>query len=224
MRRALGHLLLLAFAIEVFALLAPLFLGLTVDHAIVSADRGLLATLAVAFGLLLLLQVGTSALRGWMLMTLGASLKVQARTNLFSHLVALPAGYFETRHVGDVMSRFGSQETILKALTTDLVVAILDGIMCLVTIAVMFWLAPTLAAVALIGAVAYGLLRWAFYMPLRQASSEHIVWAARRDSHFLETMRGVTHDQALQRPARPAGALARSCSSRRPTASSPPSG
>ena len=191
MRRALGHLLLLAFAIEVFALLAPLFLGLTVDQAIVSADRGLLATLAVAFGLLLVLQVGTTALRGWMLMTLGASLKVQARTNLFSHLVALPAGYFETRHVGDVMSRFESQETILKALTTDLVIAILDGIMCLVTVAVMFWLAPTLTAVALVGAVLYGLLRLAFYMPLRQASSEHIVWEARLDSHFLESLRGI---------------------------------
>lgn len=191
MRRSLGHLLLLAFAIEVFALLAPLFLGLTVDHAIVSADRGLFATLAIAFGLLLVLQVGTSTLRGWMLMTLGATLKVQARTNLFSHLIALPPSYFEARHVGDVMSRFDSQETILKALTTDLVVAILDGVMCLVTIAVMFWLAPTLTGVAVIGAVAYGLLRWAFYMPLRQASSEHIVWAARRDSHFLETMRGV---------------------------------
>jgi ATP-binding cassette, subfamily B, bacterial CvaB/MchF/RaxB len=191
MRRALGHLLLLAFAIEVFALLAPLFLGLTVDHAIVSADRGLLATLAVAFGLLLVLQVGTTALRGWMLMTLGASLKVQARTNLFSHLLALPAGYFETRHTGDVMSRFESQETILKALTTDLVIAILDGVMCLATIAVMVWLAPTLTAVALVGAVAYGLLRFAFYMPLRQASSEHIVWAARLDSHFLESLRGI---------------------------------
>lgn len=191
MRRALGHLLLLAFAIEVFALLAPLFLGLTVDHAIVSADRGLLVTLAVAFGLLLILQVATTTLRGWMLMTLGASLKVQARTNLFSHLLALPAGYFETRHVGDVMSRFESQETILKALTTDLVIAILDGAMCLVTVAVMFWLAPTLTAVALVGAALYGLLRFAFYMPLRQASSEHIVWEARLDSHFLESLRGI---------------------------------
>ena len=65
-----------------------------------------------------------------MLITLGASLKVQARTNLFSHLIALPASYFEARHVGDVMSRFDSQETILQALTTDLVVAILDGLMC----------------------------------------------------------------------------------------------
>ena len=191
MRRALGHLLVLALGIEVFALLAPLFLGLTVDHAIVSADRGLLATLAVAFGLLLVLHVGTTALRGWLLMTLGASLKVQSRTNLFSHLIALPAGYFETRHTGDVMSRFDSQETILKALTTDLVVAILDGAMCLVTLAVMLWLAPALTGVALAGAALYALLRWGFYMPLRQASSEHIIWAARRDSHFLETMRGV---------------------------------
>ena len=191
LRRSLGHLLLLALAIEVFALVAPLFLGLTVDQAIVSADRGLLLTLALGFGLLLLLQTAVTALRGWMLITLGASLKVQARTNLFSHLLALPAGYFEGRHVADVVSRFDSQETILQALTSDLVVAILDGLMCAVTLAVMFLLAPTLAAVVLAGTTLYGLLRWASYAPLRQASSEAIIWAARRDSHFLETLRGI---------------------------------
>jgi ATP-binding cassette subfamily B protein RaxB len=191
LRRALGNLLVLALAIEVLALLSPLFLGLTVDHAIVSADRGLLVTLAVAFGLLLAMQVAVDALRGWMLITLGASLKVQARTNLFSHLLALPAAYFEARHVGDVMARFDSQETILQTLTTDLVVAILDGLMCAVTLAVMFLLAPTLATVVLIGAGLYGLLRWGSYAPLRQASAEAIVWAARRDSHFLESLRGI---------------------------------
>ncbi|WP_211242018.1 peptidase domain-containing ABC transporter [Roseivivax halodurans] len=191
MRRSLAQLLLLAFALEIFALLAPLFLGLTVDQAIVSADRGLLLTLAIAFGLLLLLQTAIGVLRSWMLITLGASLKVQARTNLFSHLIALPATYFETRHVADVMSRFDSQDTILQTLTTDLVVAILDGLMCVVTLIVMFVLAPTLATVALVGAALYALLRWSFYMPLRQASAEAIIWAARRDSHFLETMRGV---------------------------------
>jgi ATP-binding cassette, subfamily B, bacterial CvaB/MchF/RaxB len=191
LRRALGHLLALAFAIEIFALVSPLFLGLTVDHAIVSADLGLLTTLAVAFALLLVMQTAVTALRGWMLMTLGASVKVQARTNLFSHLIGLPAGYFETRHIADVMSRFQSQETILQALTTDLVVAILDGLMCAITLAVMFVLAPMLATVVLIGAALYGLLRWASYAPLRQASAEAIIWAARRDSHFLESVRGI---------------------------------
>jgi len=191
LRRSLGHLLLLALALEVFALLSPLFLGLTIDQAVVSADRSLLVTLAIAFGLLLLMQTAVSALRGWMLITLGASLKVQARTNLFSHLLALPASYFEARHVADVMSRFDSQETILQALTTDLVVAILDGLMCALTLTLMFVLAPMLATVVLIGAALYGLLRSVSYAPLRQASAEAIIWAARRDSHFLETLRGI---------------------------------
>jgi ATP-binding cassette subfamily B protein RaxB len=191
LRRSLGQLLLLAFVIEVFQLLSPLFLGLTVDHAIVSADRPLLLTLALAFGLLLILQTGISALRGWMLIALGASLKVQSRTNLFSHLLTLPASYFETRHVADVLSRFDSQETILQALTTDLVIAMLDGVMCCLVLAVMFVLAPGLATVVLLGAALYGLLRWASYTPLRQAESEAIIWAARRDSHFLETLRGI---------------------------------
>lgn len=191
LRRALGHLLLLALAIEIFALIAPLFLGLTIDNAIVSADRGLLATLAAAFALLLLLQTGVTALRGWMLITLGASLKVQARTNLFSHLLNLPASYFETRHVADIMSRFESQDTILQTLTRDLVVAILDGLMCVLTLILMVVLAPVLAAVAFAGALLYGLLRWASYAPLRQASAEAIIWEARRDSHFLESLRGM---------------------------------
>jgi ATP-binding cassette subfamily B protein RaxB len=55
----------------------------------------------------------------------------------------------------------------------------------------MFVFAPGLTALVLAGALLYGLLRWASYTPLRQASMEAIVWSARRDSHFLETLRGI---------------------------------
>ena len=92
-------------------------------------------------------------MRGWMSMVLGASLKVQGRSNLFSHLIGLPAAYFEARYLGDVMSRFGSQETILQALTTDVVETVLDGILALVTLAIMFVFAPVLAAVGALAAV-----------------------------------------------------------------------
>ncbi|TRW91454.1 peptidase domain-containing ABC transporter [Paracoccus sp. M683] len=191
LKRSLGYLFLLAIGIELLALLAPLFLSLTIDHAVVSADRSLLTTLAVAFCLLLIVQASVSALRGWMMITMGASLKVQARSNLFTHLLRLPASYFESRHVGDVVSRFESQDTILQTLTEDLVVAILDGLICVLTLTLMFVLAPTLALIAVVGALIYALLRWTFYAPLRRAASEAIIWAARRDSHFLESLRGM---------------------------------
>ncbi|WP_165943379.1 peptidase domain-containing ABC transporter [Roseicella aquatilis] len=191
LRRSLGQLLALALANEVFAMVSPLFLVWVVDQALVTADRDLLLTLVLGFSLLLMLQSGINAMRGWVLIVLGASLKVQARTNLFSHLLNLPASYFETRYIGDVMSRFGSQETLLQALTTELVIAILDGLMCGVTLTLMFVFAPTLTLVVLSGALLYALLRFASYTRLRQASMEAIIWAARRDSHFLETIRGI---------------------------------
>jgi ATP-binding cassette subfamily B protein RaxB len=147
--------------------------------------------LALGFGLLLLLRTTVSALRGWMLIVLGASLKVQGPSNLISHLINLPTPFFEARHLGDIMSRFASQETILQAITTDVVETVLDGLLAVVTLVVMFVFAPVLAVVVVVGAVFYALLRWASYAPLRHASSEAIVWGARRDSHLLETLRGI---------------------------------
>jgi ATP-binding cassette subfamily B protein RaxB len=106
-------------------------------------------------------------------------------------MVRLPARYFESRHLGDVLSRFGSQETILQALTTDLVEIMLDGLMSLVTFIVMLVYAPGLAMLVLGGALLYALLRAVSYSSLRNASAEAIVWGARRDSHLLETLRGM---------------------------------
>jgi ATP-binding cassette subfamily B protein RaxB len=190
-KSSLAHLIAIALAMEVLAMVSPLFLEWVVDHALVTGDDSLLQGLVLAFTLLLLMQAAVSAMRGWMVIVLGASLKVQARTNLFSHLLQLPASYFEMRHLGDIMSRFTSQETILRAITTELVVAILDGLMCAITLAIMLLFSPTLTALVIAGALLYAILRWTLYTPLRQASAENIVWAARRDSHFLETLRGI---------------------------------
>lgn len=191
LKQSLGGLLALALALEVVAMVSPFFLGWVVDQALVSGDRDLLTTLAIGFFLLLLLQSGLGAMRTWMLLGISSSLKVQSRANLFTHLVNLPTSFFEARHIGDVMSRFGSQDTILSAITTELVEAFLDGIMAAMTLLIMFIFAPDLTMLVVAGALIYAALRWVSYTPLRRASMEAIVWGARRDTHFLETLRGI---------------------------------
>jgi ATP-binding cassette subfamily B protein RaxB len=181
----------MALAIEVFAVVSPFFMQWTVDEALVAADADLLLTLVAGFFLLLLIRVAVTAMRGWMLIAISGSLKASGRGNLFSHLIQLPASYFESRHLGDIMSRFASQESIMQAITTDMLEAVLDGLMSVLTMAVMLLYAPGLAAVVLAGAMLYGVLRVSLYPPLRHASMEAIVWSARRDSHFLETLRGI---------------------------------
>ncbi len=191
LRRSLGQLLVLALGIEAFAILHPLFVQWVVDHALVSADRDLLLTLAIGFGLLTLLQAAIIGMRGWTVMSLSASLQVQSSANLFAHLQRLPAAFFESRHLGDVMSRFGSLGTIQHALTTDLVETVLDGLMALITVTIMFVLSPAMAGLVVAAVALYAALRWLLYVPLRETSMEAIVWGARRDSHFLETLRAI---------------------------------
>lgn len=197
--RSFGQIILLALVLEVFILVSPFYLQWVIDNVIVSADRDLLLTLALGFGLLVLLQQGINTLRAWVIMYFSTTLSVQWRGNVFSHLLRLPVQYFEKRHLGDIVSRFGSIDVIQKTLTTSFIEALLDGLMAVVTLVMMFIYSPALAWIAIIAMLLYGLGRLIWYRPLRIATEEQIIRAAKQQSHFLETVRGVKTIKLFQR-------------------------
>jgi ATP-binding cassette subfamily B protein RaxB len=191
LRRSLLQIFTLALALEVFVLLSPFFMQWVVDGALVSADRDLVLTLGIGFGLLVLVQAATAAARSWAVLALSASLNLQWLVNVFAHLLRLPVAWFEKRHAGDIWSRFGAVQHIQRTLTTSFIEAVLDGLLVLLTLVMMLLYSPLLTALVLGAVAGYGLLRWAFFGPLRRASEEALVFEARQSSHFLESLRGV---------------------------------
>lgn len=191
LKRSLAQVFALALALEIFMLLSPFFMQWVVDGVLVSADRDLLATLVLGFGLLVLIQVTVGAIRSWAVLHLSSSLNLQWLGNVFSHLMRLPVSWFEKRHTGDVWSRFGAVQQIQQTLTTSFAEAVLDGLLVVVTLAMMFVYSGLLSAIALTSVALYATLRWAFFKPLREATEEAIVHDAKRSSHFLESLRGV---------------------------------
>ncbi|MDC8786548.1 peptidase domain-containing ABC transporter [Roseateles koreensis] len=191
LRRSMSLVLGLALTLELLNLLSPFLLQWVVDGVLVSADHDLLVTLCMGFGLLVLLQVGVGALRSWAVLFLSATLNVQWLSQVFAHLLRLPLAWFEKRQIGDIWSRFGSVQTIQRALSTQFAEALLDGAMVLVTLAMMAVYSLRLSAVALGAVACYALLRWSFFKPLREASEEALVHEARQNGHFLESLRGA---------------------------------
>jgi ATP-binding cassette subfamily B protein RaxB len=191
LKRSLSQVFLLALALQAIAVVSPFYMQWAVDGAVVTADRDLLTVLGLGFLLLALIQVGIAALRSWVVLYLGTTLNLQWLANVFTHLLKLPVSWFERRHLGDVVSRFGSVNSIQRTLTSSFIEAIIDGVMALATLAMMLVYSAWLTAVALAAVALYGLLRWGFYDPLRRATEEHIVHSAKQQSHFLETVRGV---------------------------------
>ena len=191
LKRSLLQIFTLALGLEAFLLLSPFFMQWVVDSVLVSADRDLLITLGIGFGLLVLIQVGTGAIRSWAVLHLSSTLNLQWLGNVFAHLMRLPVSWFEKRHTGDVMARFGAVQQIQQTLTTSFVEAVLDGLLVVVTLVMMLVYSGLLTSIALSSVAVYAVLRWAFFRPLRDATEEAIIHDAKRSSHFLESLRGV---------------------------------
>lgn len=188
---SLGQILILALVLEVFALTSPFFMQWVIDHAIVSADSNLLTTLVIGFGILMFLTQLTSLLQTWIGMYISTTLNIQWKANVFHHLTHLPSQFFQKRHLGDIISRFGAIDNIQSTLTTTFLTVILDGMMTVFTLVMMFFYSPTLAWIAIGAMTIYGILRWIWYTPLKQATEEQIIHSAKQSTHFMETMRGI---------------------------------
>ena len=187
----LTQVLVLALVLQVFAILGPFYMQWVVDEALVSQDRDLVSVLGIGFLLLALLQTGVTGLRAWVLMVLGSTLNLQLLSNLFRHLIRLPMVWFDKRHIGDVVSRFESLNSIQRTLTTSFLEALIDGVMAAATLAMMFFYSARLAWIGVTAAALYAVLRLLLYRPFRLASEEQIVRGARQHSHFLESVRGM---------------------------------
>lgn len=181
-----------AVVLELFAIVAPLFNQLVVDDVLTSGDQELLTVLVWGFALVLVIQTVLSLARSWLVMVLGQTLSLQWLGNVFAHLVRLPVSWFEQRHLGDITSRFGAVHDIQKTLTNVMIEALLDGVMTLAALVMMFLYSPTLSGVVLAAAVLYGLVRWASFVPFRNAAAERLVLAGQEHSHFIETLRAMT--------------------------------
>jgi ATP-binding cassette subfamily B protein RaxB len=191
LKRALLQIFAIALALELFAIAAPLFQQMVIDDAITSHDPDLLLVLALGFGLLLVIQTAIGLARSWVVMLLGQTVNTQWVSNVFAHLVRLPVDFFEKRHLGDVVSRFGAVSTMQKTLTTSVVEAVLDGVMALAAVAMMLAYAPVLAGAVVAAVALYGALRWASYGAFRSAAAERLIVAAKENTHFLETLRAI---------------------------------
>ncbi|WP_462153494.1 peptidase domain-containing ABC transporter [Pseudoalteromonas piscicida] len=191
LKRSLLLIFMLSILLQVFTLAAPYYIQLVIDDVILTGDTSLLTVLAIGFFLVLLFEISTNALRGFTLLHFGNQMNIQLGANLFHHLVRLPIAYFEKRHMGDVVSRFGSLQQVKQLLTTGVIEAIIDGLMAIITLAMIFFYSPMLSAVVLVAVITYAIIRMAMYKPFRNISEQEIMARAEESSNFMETVRGI---------------------------------
>ena len=194
LKRGIIQVILLSLLLELFVVAMPYFTQLVIDDVLVSRDRDLLKIIIIAYLLVVLIQMITGVIRSFVVMHLTNKMGFQFAVNIYRHLLKLPLEYFSKRHIGDIVSRFGSQANIREFITSGIVSVTLDGIMVIVTLAMMIIYSRTLTLIILAAVVLYGVVRLSTFGWIRRRTEEQIVAAAKESTNFMEnirTMQGI---------------------------------
>jgi ATP-binding cassette subfamily B protein RaxB len=188
---AIAQIMVLSLLLQLYVLASPFFMQLVVDDALSKGDESMLMALATGFGLLAILNAGATMLRAFVVQYVQSAVSVRVGVGLFHHLIRLPFGYFEKRHVGDLVSRMGSAEAVRSVLAEGVTTALVDGAMAVLTMVMMLVYAPMLAGAAVLALGLYSALRLGLYAALRRRSLDLIENRARETSVLIEAIRAI---------------------------------
>jgi ATP-binding cassette subfamily B protein RaxB len=185
------QLFLLALVVQVIGVFSPMLNQLIIDDAISKGDMDLLTTIGMGMVILLLIQTGIGLLQGFVGMYLGTQLSFQMQGNLLRHALRLPVAWFEKRHIGDIMSRFGSLGPVQGFLTSVPVGATLNVIMLVVggTMAVLY--SPLLFGCVIASMIIPVIVQAVTFPWVRRKTDEGISLGAVASTTFMETLRGA---------------------------------
>jgi ATP-binding cassette subfamily B protein len=190
-RRTLVEIGVASLAIQVLAMLLPMFTRFVIDAVIVpQRPRWLVPALAgvsAAIGL----QWAVAWARQRLLMTVAYRVNLRLLADFYHHVLRLPLPFFERRRVGDVLSRFEENARITTFFTTIGVEFFIDSVTAVLYFALMLHYSPRLTAVA---AVFFGLhvFNLRHISPrLRQGFREVFEQGAALESHTVESLSGL---------------------------------
>jgi ATP-binding cassette subfamily B protein len=131
----------------------PLLLKGIIDHGIVQHRSGVVVTLAVAVGVLAIVDAVLGLVQRWYSARIGEGLIYDLRTQVFDHVQRMPVAFFMRAQTGSLVSRLNSDVIgAQRALTTTLssvVSNVISLILVLVTMLVLSWQVTLIALVLL---------------------------------------------------------------------------
>lgn len=139
-----------------------------------------------------LIEISTTAIRSLMITYSGNFINYDIGYMLKKHLLALPISYFENRHIGDLLSRFGAIEKIRTIITEGFVEGIVDGLISIIILVAMFLCNSKLALISFSTLLIVCCLRYFYQLKAKQLHEEALCAKAHEMSYFMETVRAIS--------------------------------
>jgi subfamily B ATP-binding cassette protein HlyB/CyaB len=190
-RRLIGEVLLITLAINLLGLAAPLFFQNIVDKVLVHNTLATLDVLAFGFVAVSIWETMFGWLRTRLYSETSQKIDVELGAKLFRHMLGLPLSYFESRRVGDTVTRVRQLETIREFLTNASLSVLVDPAFVVVYLVAMWMYSAKLFWVVALTVPAYILVSVIVTRPLRDRLNTKFETGSANNALLVETVSGM---------------------------------
>ncbi len=161
---------------------------------------GLIKTLhivSVGFIILTLFKVLMNAFRKHLLLYLSQKIDISLILNYYQHVLELPMSFFDSRKVGEILSRLRDASKIRSAISGATLSVMIDTLMVIVGGIVLFIQSSTLFWVAAVVIPFYAAVVWGFNRPFRKIHRKEMEQSADMQAYLVESVSGVATIKAF---------------------------
>ncbi|MDP5337504.1 MAG: peptidase domain-containing ABC transporter, partial [Nodularia sp. (in: cyanobacteria)] len=189
--------LIASIIIQLFGLVTPVFTQLLLDRVLV--QRSIPTLNAVGIGMIVfgLFGIAMNAVRQYLLDHTANRVSISLLVGFIQHTLRLPLSYFESRYVGDIVSRIQENQKIQRFLTGETLSIILDMLTLVIYLGMMFWYSWRMALFVLVTVPPFFILALASTSILRRISREIFNAGAKENSYLIESLTGVRTVRSL---------------------------
>ncbi|VEP15091.1 Peptidase C39 [Hyella patelloides LEGE 07179] len=177
--------------IQVFGLITPLFTQLILDRVVVQQSN--LTLTAVGLGLLIFgwFRVAMTGLRQYLLDHTANRVDLALIIGFINHTLRLPLSFFESRYVGDIISRVQENSKIQRFLTGEALSIVLDLLTVFIYVGLMFWYSWKMALLTLVIVPPFVILALVATPFLKRISREIFAAHAEETGYLIQSLTGI---------------------------------
>lgn len=190
-RSLIGQIVGMSLLLQVFGVVTPLFTQIILDQVVVQKSFVTLNVFALGLLLFSIWRIGLTATRQYMLDYFSNRFDLTLISGFINHTLLLPLKFFESRRVGDIITRVQENRKVQIFITRQAILSCLDAVMAVVYIGLMFYYNWRLAFLVL-GLIPPIVILTLVATPwLRKVSREIFNASATENSLLVEMLTGV---------------------------------
>ncbi|MEN9567720.1 MAG: hypothetical protein RLZZ69_2916, partial [Cyanobacteriota bacterium] len=178
--------------IQLIGLVSPLFTQIILDQVVVNRSQSTLNVLVIGILLFGALGAGLTSVRTYLLSYLANRLDLTMISGFINHALNLPLKFFESRRVGDIITRVQENQKIQQFLIGNVLLSWLDFFTGFIYLGLMLYYNWKLTALILLLIPPIVLLTLGATPLLRKVSRERFNATADQNSSLVEMMTGIS--------------------------------